>query len=100
MQCFLEILRCDMGGQFDSFDRAKNLGFAKRQTLCAASTIIHTIAPLHCDIFQQNKLFPPLTTISIVLHPSPDNFRIRIDVALATRNQKMVLSKVLELALK
>ncbi len=61
----LEILYRDTSGYFDSTVRAENKGFATRQTLCAGSATFQTIAPLHCDIFQQNKLFPPLTTILV-----------------------------------
>ncbi len=88
---FSEILHHDTSGYQDSFIRAENKGFAEWQTLCAGSGTMHTIAPLHCNIFQQNKLFPPLTTILVTLHPSPEDFRVRSTIALAQRTQKIAL---------
>ncbi len=82
----------DKSGSQDVMDNT-NPGFESRRSLCALSATVHTMAPIHSEIFTQTKLFPPNTTIGITLHQTSDDFRIMSGVPVATRTQKLVFCK-------
>ncbi len=84
----------DTDGFQDSFVVAENAGFAKRQTLCAASASVHIVTRIHADVFLQNRLFPPMVSFGITLHNTVDAFRVRSNVVLAERHQKVAIQSI------
>lgn len=73
----------DEAYQFEKVDRMNaakdnkgqvNNGFAMRRHIAAKSQNFKTIAPIHSDIFQTDKMFPPGFDFTIVISRNSDDF--------------------------
>ena len=58
----------------NTFDRVNNLGLTNRAQLFQDSVWVETMAPIHCDLFTQNKYLLNNVDLRLILYRNPDNF--------------------------
>ncbi len=58
----------------NQFDAKENSGHAKRKGWTKQSAAVELMAPLHCDLFAQERYMLPNTTINLTLYRNSDEF--------------------------